>query len=454
MPQCTGLVKVGTPNERPCGCRTSYRMVYIDRVYLLPTENEEHRCGKHRALPQPQNHFLFVTKYPINRPDRGEVLYHLPRGTLPRFPELREFIEINAQYGTADWDRMILAARQTVINRALMGNAGVEPRRRPAPAAVPPAPAAVPPARPAPGIPFVPQGHPVPVQAGPAMPYPAHLMNLSNIKRMVDLSKKEKVVVEYTPPPPPPPSTEPTYIPDPHAPMKEGESRLCAVCMTDAGTVVCSEQRHTMCEECFADYAVIESEEASFDGELRCCGFKPYGCKANAFSQLFVVRKLSDIKASAFLKGCELSKERRTIEEFKRVETERVQRESALSEVEKARNHIVDNILTIRCPNDRCGAAILDFTGCLALKCARCKIGICAKCFEHCGTDAHVHIKNGACKIDSNKQLFANDEYIKNVQMLYKTRKLNEYMKTLAPSVATKVIEKYQGELREGGVNV
>ena len=229
---------------------------------------------------------------------------------------------------------------------------------------------------------------------------------------------------------------------------------MCAVCMTDAGTVVCSEQRHTMCEECFADYAVIESEEASFDCELRCCGFKPYGCKAKAFSQLFVVRKLSDIKASAFLKGCERSKERRTIEEFKRVEIERVQRESALSEVEKARNHIVDNILTIRCPNDRCGAAILDFTGCLALKCARCKIGICAKCFEHCGTDAHDHINKGACKIDSNKQYFANNKYIKNVQMLYKTRKLNEYMKTLAPSVATKVMEKYQGELREGGVNV
>jgi hypothetical protein len=279
-------------------------------------------------------------------------------------------------------------------------------------------------------------------------------MNPSNIKRMADLSKKEKVVVEYTPPPPPPPPTEPTYMPDPHAPMKEGESRLCAVCMTDAGTVVCSEQRHTMCEECFADYAVIESEEASFDCELRCCGFKPYGCKAKAFSQLFVVRKLSDIKASAFLKGCERSKERRTIEEFKRVEIERVQRESALSEVEKARNHIVDNILTIRCPNDRCGAAILDFTGCLALKCARCKIGICAKCFEHCGTDAHDHINKGACKIDSNKQYFANNKYIKNVQMLYKTRKLNEYMKTLAPSVATKVMEKYQGELREGGVNV
>ena len=93
MPQCTGLVKVGTPNERPCGCRTSYRMVYIDRVYLRPMGNEEHRCGKHRALTEPQNHFLFVTKYPINRPDRGEVLYHLPRGTLPRFPELREFRE-------------------------------------------------------------------------------------------------------------------------------------------------------------------------------------------------------------------------------------------------------------------------------------------------------------------------------------------------------------------------
>ena len=224
--------------------------------------------------------------------------------------------------------------------------------------------------------------------------------------------------------------------------------------MTDVGTVVCSEKRHVMCEKCFEEYAVIESGDAAFDGELRCCGSKPYGCKANAFSQLTIIRALSENKAHQFLENCGRSKERLVIEEYKSTELERVRRENACSDVERARNYIADNILTIRCPNERCGAAILDFTGCLALICARCSAGICAKCFEHCGKDAHPHIRNGECKIDADKSYFASQDYINNVQMVYKTRKLNEYMKTLPPRVSSEVLTKYRVEIKEGGVNI
>tara|TARA_B110000483_G_scaffold233266_1_gene301826 strand:+ start:276 stop:950 length:675 start_codon:yes stop_codon:yes gene_type:complete len=224
--------------------------------------------------------------------------------------------------------------------------------------------------------------------------------------------------------------------------------------MTDVGTVVCSEKRHVMCEDCFEDYAVIESEDAAFDGELRCCGSKPYGCNSNAFSKLTIIRSLSETKANQFLKSWERSKERMVIEEYKQNELDRIKRENSLSEVEKARNYIVDNILTIRCPNDRCGAAILDFEGCMALICKRCKAGICAKCFEHCGKDAHAHLRKGECKIDPDKSYFATNEYIANVQSLYKTRKLKEYLKTLPESVTSAVLMKYRIEIKEGGVNI
>jgi hypothetical protein len=236
--------------------------------------------------------------------------------------------------------------------------------------------------------------------------------------------------------------------------MSEGETRVCAVCMTDVGTVVCSERRHAMCEECFANYAVIESNDAGFDGELRCCGFKPYGCKAQPFRQIFVIRTLSESKASEFAVGCERSKERVVLEEYKHSESERLRREGTSSEIERAHNHIVDNILTLRCPNDRCGAAIFDFTGCLAIKCNRCRSGICAKCFELCGSDAHDHLRKGLCKIDPSKHYFADAEYIANVQRLYKTRKLKEYLGSLPERVTREVLTKHRDEIREGGVNI
>lgn len=274
---------------------------------------------------------------------------------------------------------------------------------------------------------------------------------------MAKMVRKEQVLVPDPappPPPPPPPPPEVSYLPDPHPPMSEDEIRVCAVCMTDVGTVVCSERRHTMCEECFADYAVIESNDAGFDGELRCCGFKPYGCKARAFRQVAVIRALSESKANEFAMGCERSKERMVLEEYKHAESERRRREDACSEVVRAHTHIVDNILTLRCPNDRCGAAIFDFTGCLALVCNRCKSGICGKCFELCGTDAHRHLRKGLCKIDPTKHYFADAEYIANVQRIYKTRKLKAYLGTLPDRVVREVLTEHRDEIREGGVNI
>ena len=236
--------------------------------------------------------------------------------------------------------------------------------------------------------------------------------------------------------------------------MSEGETRVCTVCMTDVGTVICSERRHTMCEECFADYAVIESNDAGFDGDLRCSGFKPYGCKAQPFRQVFVIRTLPESKASEFALSCQRSKERVVLEEYKHAEAERQRREAASSEVERAHTHIVDHILTIRCPNERCGAAIFDFTGCLAIKCNRCKSGVCAKCFELCGRDAHDHLRKGLCKIDPSKHYFADAEYIANVQRVYKTRKLKEYLGTLPERVVKEVLTQHRDEIREGGVNI
>jgi hypothetical protein len=54
------------------------------------------------------------------------------------------------------------------------------------------------------------------------------------------------------------------------------------------------------------------------------------------------------------------------------------------------RKHIVDSLLTLRCP--RCAQAFVDFSGCFALTCSRCRAGFCAWCLTDCGSDAHAHV--------------------------------------------------------------
>ena len=44
------------------------------------------------------------------------------------------------------------------------------------------------------------------------------------------------------------------------------------------------------------------------------------------------------------------------------------------------RQHIIDNLLTLRCPNQACRAAFLDFVGCMALECHACSTAFCGYC--------------------------------------------------------------------------
>lgn len=44
------------------------------------------------------------------------------------------------------------------------------------------------------------------------------------------------------------------------------------------------------------------------------------------------------------------------------------------------REHVIEKLLTLRCPNPACEVAFLDFEGCLALKCSACGTGFCAFC--------------------------------------------------------------------------
>ena len=56
------------------------------------------------------------------------------------------------------------------------------------------------------------------------------------------------------------------------------------------------------------------------------------------------------------------------------------------------RLHIVENILTLRCPRKGCRQAVLDFDGCFAIVCSNCQCGFCGWCLMDCGGDALAHV--------------------------------------------------------------
>ena len=112
-----------------------------------------------------------------------------------------------------------------------------------------------------------------------------------------------------------------------------------------------------------------------------------------------------------------------------RLEAE-LQRLAALDEqarkVHVARKHIIEEILTLKCP--RCSLAFLNFDACFALKCNGCPCHFCAYCLKDCGDDAHGHVANCPHNIAPGKNVFADQHTFDRAQKDRKTRLLKEYM--------------------------
>lgn len=88
------------------------------------------------------------------------------------------------------------------------------------------------------------------------------------------------------------------------------------------------------------------------------------------------------------------------------------------------RRHILETVLTTACPC--CGAAFLDFEGCMALKCSRagCGCGFCAICLENCGSNAHPHVL--ACQFNTSRDYFASKASFQEMQKAWRTARVKE----------------------------
>ena len=97
----------------------------------------------------------------------------------------------------------------------------------------------------------------------------------------------------------------------------------------------------------------------------------------------------------------------------------------------RLRNHIVEEILTLKCP--RCSQAFLAFDGCFALSCSACPCGFCGWCLKDCGKDAHQHVKTCTEKVPGaqNETYYGTFPQFEEAQRKRRRQELIQFLKTL-----------------------
>eukprot|EP01147_Barroeca_monosierra_P005799 gene5799-9025_t len=184
--------------------------------------------------------------------------------------------------------------------------------------------------------------------------------------------------------------------------IPEHMGHTCVVCKDLYYKVdgICCSQMHFICNSCLED--LVGSQCKKNVAELMVCSSIVSCCECN--EEISERNLLNHVSGTLF--DCFKAKQMEIVtnkihqaaemQMKDRLQTE-LGRLAALSaeerEVERHRNHIVDNILTLHCPRQSCRQAYLDFSGCFALTCSRCKAGFCAKCQKDCGSDAHSHVQ-------------------------------------------------------------
>eukprot|EP00961_Rhodomonas_salina_P093268 1255120-Rhodomonas_salina.1 len=192
----------------------------------------------------------------------------------------------------------------------------------------------------------------------------------------------------------------------------------CAICMEELSLlegVLCRPGGgHFVCKDCFNGHVRSEAEKQEFNGDV-CCPFRSPamgGCESAPYAAGVIARcaeasvfELLNKKRLDLREVAATSQMQREYDERLRVRMEQFQAQQTLqAKAEEARQHILQDIMTLKCPRQGCGQAFVDFEGCFALRCSRpsCKCGFCAWCLEDCGQDAHAHIRTCSHKLNDD----------------------------------------------------
>jgi hypothetical protein len=185
--------------------------------------------------------------------------------------------------------------------------------------------------------------------------------------------------------------------------------RKCLVCFDDELLLTdgfeCSTKKHFICAKngCFAQIVKDQSRNRA--------RFKANGCKiactvpecGEAVEDHAVSIYAGSDGFGAFLRAKLAANEEKIVSDYEeRLKMLRAQVEQEVltglnrqTEQLRHRNHIIEELLTIKCPNRRCQLAfIMDeaFDDCFALRCTACGSNFCGWCLRNFGAkDVHEH---------------------------------------------------------------
>jgi len=246
------------------------------------------------------------------------------------------------------------------------------------------------------------------------------------------------------------------------------ERRSCCICLEGAirleDGLECGRTDgppHFVCRCCLEGHA-----QATAGAELRvrqanegrvCCPGRP--CDAAAYPDVDLAKRLSAAVFSRYTESrLDLLEQRRSAElesEMQARLNAELRRLRALDEqqrrVRAVRNHIVEEILTLKCP--RCGQAFLDFVGCFALQCSRCPCGFCAWCgADSGGSNAHEHVRGCREKPPGADVFFGSFEQFEAAQRQRRQRLLRQFLPSLDAQTRGAVVQEMRRDLADLGL--
>ena len=259
----------------------------------------------------------------------------------------------------------------------------------------------------------------------------------------------------------------------------------CCICFDPfpgtAGVACCSTggpgggSGHFVCNGCFGGHVQAEigkdlGERQHLAGSVFCPQHSQ-GCSAPPYSDQTVAIRCTEGVFAAYVAARTELAEQRIIQEqegafLKRLEKERARfdggaagkPEAVEDAIQRHRAHVVENILTLHCPH--CGAAFVDFEGCFALKCSRCRTHFCAYCVRHetkRWDESHVHVATCPYNVAPGKDVYASVAVFEKAQRRRRDLMLREYLQSsavaaLEPADALALIEALAQDLTDLGM--
>jgi hypothetical protein len=235
----------------------------------------------------------------------------------------------------------------------------------------------------------------------------------------------------------------------------------CVVCMSDIPLIEgyrctgTNDGAHFICNDCLTAYiqAAVNcniGDLEAMDGKIRCFGEN--GCNAQALSVETIMRHAPDAWNDYYAAQQALT-EKRLSERIRMEERERLEAEQARlallnigeREVLKHHTHIVENLLTLCCP--QCKAAFLDFDGCFALRCGSCECNFCALCLEGAATSRAAHIHVNECNAGS---YYGSKEQFAQAQKVRREKLVRAYLTSIAEDeMRGRVVQRARQDLQD-----